>query len=151
MLLNLVSASNAEDSEVLWGFIRGYVPGAKPADHPILAGLVDRAIAYYHDFVKPSKRFRPPTDQERKALEDLKARLQAAGGAGAEELQNIVYAVGKEHAFEPLRAWFSAIYEVLLGQEQGPRFGSFIALYGVAQTCTLIDRGLKGELGAAAA
>jgi lysyl-tRNA synthetase class 1 len=146
MLLNLASASNSEDREVLWGFIRSYVKDASPANHPILDGLVDRAIAYYHDFVMPTKRFRPPTDEERNALEDLRGRLaELRSGASAEELQTIVYAVGKDHHFEPLRAWFSAIYEVLLGQTQGPRFGSFIALYGISQTCALIDRALKGE------
>jgi lysyl-tRNA synthetase class 1 len=147
MLLNLVSASNAEDREVLWGFIQSYISDASPENHPILDGLVDRAIAYYHDFVKPKKRFRPPTDQEAKALADLKSRLETADSKlRSEELQNIVYAVGKDNGFEPLRGWFSAIYEVLLGQEQGPRFGSFVALYGVKETCTLIERALKGEL-----
>jgi lysyl-tRNA synthetase class 1 len=142
-----VSASNAEDKEVLWGFIRSYVKDASPKNHPIVDGLVERAIAYYHDFVKPAKKFRQPTDQERKALADLRDRLAAAlAGASAEDLQNIVYAVGKDHEFEPLRAWFSAIYEVLLGQTQGPRFGSFVALYGVRETCALIDRGLSGAL-----
>jgi lysyl-tRNA synthetase class 1 len=146
MLLNLASASNSEDREVLWGFIKSYVPDASPKDHPILDGLVTHAIAYYHDFVKPAKRFRPPTDKERAALGDLRQRLWQATKASGEELQNIVYAVGKDHGFEPLRAWFSAIYEVLLGESQGPRFGSFIALYGVKETCALIDRALKGEL-----
>ncbi|MFZ1988266.1 MAG: lysine--tRNA ligase [Alphaproteobacteria bacterium] len=145
MLLNLVSASNSEDREVLWGFIRNYVPGATPSDHAILDGLVTHAIAYYHDFVKPAKKFRPPTDKERAALADLRARLLSHDAANAEELQNIVYAVGKENGFEPLRAWFSAIYEVLLGEAQGPRFGTFIALYGVEETCALIERALAGE------
>jgi lysyl-tRNA synthetase, class I len=144
MLLNLVSASNSEDREVLWGFIRNYVPSALPSDHPILDGLVSHAIAYYHDFVKPAKTYRPPTDKERMALDDLRARLSSKMGANAEELQNIVYAVGKEHGFEPLRAWFGAIYEVLLGEKQGPRFGTFIALYGVEETCALIERALTG-------
>ncbi|HXZ67960.1 MAG TPA: lysine--tRNA ligase, partial [Alphaproteobacteria bacterium] len=146
MLLNLVSASNSEDREVLWGFIRNYAPGAQPSDHPILDGLVTHAIAYYHDFVKPAKKFRPPTEKERAALEDLRARLLAHDAANAEELQNIVYAVGKENGFEPLRSWFSAIYEVLLGESQGPRFGTFIALYGVEETASLIERALAGEL-----
>jgi len=146
MLLNLVSASNSEDREVLWGFIRSYVPTASPENHPILDGLVTHAIAYYHDFVRPAKRFRPPTDKERAALSDLRARLgEVKGKLPAEELQNIVYAVGKDHGFEPLRAWFAAIYEVLLGQMQGPRFGSFIGIYGVRETCSLIDQALEGE------
>ena len=147
MLLNLVSASNSVDRSVLWGFIKAYVPGAAPASHPILDGLVDRAIAYYDDFVKPAKKFRAPTDKERAALSELKQRLShETVRADAELLQSLVFAVGKEHAFEPLRDWFTAIYEVLLGQSQGPRFGSFMALYGVGQTCALIDRALSGEL-----
>ena len=147
MLLNLVSASNSEDAGVLWGFIRNYEPGASPENHPLLDQLVHRAIAYYHDFVLPSKVFRAPSELERAALEDLKARLEGAlAGAEAAELQNIVYAVGKAHEFDPLRAWFGAIYEVLLGQKQGPRFGSFIALYGVEETCALITKALAGDL-----
>jgi lysyl-tRNA synthetase class 1 len=74
----------------------------------------------------------------------------AHDAANAEELQNIVYAVGKENGFEPLRAWFGAIYEVLLGETQGPRFGTFIALYGIEETAALIERALNGELVAAA-
>jgi len=147
LLLNLVSVSNAEDKATLWGFIRKYAAGATPEEHPLLDHLVGYALSYYRDFVKPAKTYRLPTAPERKALEALSAALaKVAPGASGEELQNIVYAVGKEHAFEPLRAWFSALYEVLLGQAQGPRFGGFIELYGVANTRALIERALKGEL-----
>jgi lysyl-tRNA synthetase class 1 len=147
LLLNLVSVSNAEDKATLWGFIRKYAPGATPEDHPILDHLVGYALAYYRDFVKPEKTYRLPTDMERRALQELSDELgKAPPGAGAEELQNIVYAVGKAHAFEPLRAWFAALYEVLLGQSQGPRFGGFIELYGVEQTRALIHKALAGEL-----
>jgi lysyl-tRNA synthetase class 1 len=103
--------------------------------------MVGYAIAYYHDFVKPTKQFRPPTDKERSALSELAVELEKqADGAGAEELQTVVYEVGKRHQFEPLRDWFKALYEVLFGQSQGPRFGSFVAVYGVANTVAMIRR-----------
>jgi lysyl-tRNA synthetase class 1 len=147
LLLNLVSVSNAEDKATLWGFIRKYAAGATPEKYPILDQLVGYALAYYRDFVKPEKTYRLPTEVERKALQALSDELaKAPPGAGAEDLQSIVYAVGKAHAFEPLRAWFGALYEVLLGQTQGPRFGGFIQLYGVEQTRALIAKALKGEL-----
>jgi lysyl-tRNA synthetase class 1 len=147
LLLNLVSVSNAEDKTTLWGFIRKYAAGATPARYPLLDQLVGYALSYYRDFVQPQKTYRLPTEAERKALQALSDELaKARPGAGAEDLQNIVYAVGKAHAFEPLRAWFAALYEVLLGQTQGPRFGGFIELYGVEQTRELIARAIRGEL-----
>jgi len=147
LLLNLVSAANAEDASVLWGFISNYVPGASPETHTELDRLVGFAIRYFHDFVKPTKVFRAPTDQERQAFEALDAGLaEFSGSTDAEAIQNLVYEVGKTAGFEPLRDWFKALYQVLLGQDQGPRFGSFAALYGVDQTRALIKKGLAGEL-----
>jgi lysyl-tRNA synthetase class 1 len=144
LLLNLASASNSEDKEVLWGFIRRYAPDATSEQHPLLDQLVGYAIRYFHDFVKPAKSYRAPDKRERAALLDLDARLgQLPSGVLAEEIQAVVYAVGKEHSFEPLRAWFSALYEVLLGQTQGPRFGSFVELYGIPETRALIRNALK--------
>jgi len=146
LLLNLVSASNSEEPEVLWGFIQRYAPGATPEDHPLLDQLVGYAIRYFHDFVKPNKQYRAPSDKERAALEALNDRLaDIPDGASGEDIQNIVYEVGKTHDFENLRDWFKALYEVLLGQSQGPRFGNFVELYGVEETRELIDRALKGE------
>ena len=143
ILLNLVSASNSEDKDVLWGFISRYVPDASPETHPLLDEMVGYAITYFHDFVKPAKTFRPATAQEEAAMRDLSERLSKLDkDADAETIQNEVFSVGKEHGFEPLRAWFSALYEVLLGQSQGPRFGSFVALYGIAETRTMIDEAL---------
>ncbi|MFZ1071285.1 MAG: lysine--tRNA ligase, partial [Methyloceanibacter sp.] len=131
--------------EVLWGFIRRYTPDATPEQHPLLDQLVGYAIRYFHDFVKPAKSYRAPDKRERAALLDLDARLgQLPVGVLAEEIQDVVYAVGKEHGFEPLRAWFSALYEVLLGQTQGPRFGSFVELYGIPETRALIRNALAG-------
>lgn len=149
LLLNLASASNSEDRQVLWGFIKRYAPEATPEGHPLLDELVGYAIRYFHDFVKPSKRYRPPTDKEAGALSELDRRLAALpADVHAEGIQNEVYAVGKAHAFEPLRDWFQALYQVLLGQTQGPRFGSFVELYGVAETRSLIAAALSGELSA---
>ena len=150
LLLNLASASNSEDKEVLWGFIRRYAPDATPEAHPLLDQLVGYAIRYFHDFVKPAKLYRAASDKERAALIDLEARLSKLPKAVlAEEIQAEVYSVGKEHDFEPLRDWFGALYEVLLGQTQGPRFGSFVELYGIAETRALIKKALSGELAAA--
>ena len=116
----------------------------------MLDELVGYAIRYFHDFVKPSKQYRAPTEQERAAFEDLDRRLVALpNDVLAEEIQNEVYAVGKEHSFEPLRAWFQALYQVLLGQSQGPRFGSFVQLCGIDNTRALISKALSGELAGA--
>lgn len=134
----------------LWAFIARYIPGATPENEPLLDRLAGYAINYYEDFVKPAKRFRAPTDQERSAMEALVAKLKALpAGADAEAIQNEVFEVGKAAGFEPLRAWFSALYEVLLGQSQGPRFGSFVAIFGVDRTVALVERALAGDLVAA--
>jgi lysyl-tRNA synthetase class 1 len=151
MLLNLVSASNSEDRDVLWGFIRRYAPEVSPETHPLLDRLVNYAIAYFHDFVKPFKSYREPDSRERAALEDLLRRLRALPpGTAAETIQTLVYEIGKAHGFEPLRDWFQALYQTLLGQDQGPRFGSFVALYGIPETCALIEKALQGALSNAA-
>jgi lysyl-tRNA synthetase class 1 len=147
MLLNLVSASNASDKAVLWGFISNYSKDATPENNPILDQMVDYAIRYFEDFVRPTKSFRAPSGQERKALEDLQSRLeQMAEGTSGSDIQDMVYAVGNDHGFENLRDWFMALYQVLLGQTQGPRFGSFVALYGIRQTVDLIKNALDGSL-----
>ena len=125
-----------------------YKADATPEKFPILDHLAGYAVAYYHDFVKPTKTFRMPTEAERHALLALDAALaKVADGAAAETLQNLVYEAGKTNGFaDNLRDWFKAIYEVLLGASQGPRFGGFIELYGVRETRALIARALKGEL-----
>ena len=148
LMLNLVSAANASDKETLWGFLRAYIPGATPESEPVLDRLAGYALNYFEDFVKPSKSFRLPDDKEKAAFEDLIQRFKAlpADTRDAEALQNIVFEVGKAHEFEPLRAWFQALYEVLLGQSQGPRFGSFVAIFGLDRTIALLEQGVRGEL-----
>ncbi|GBF56504.1 lysine-tRNA ligase [Candidatus Phycosocius bacilliformis] len=144
LLLNLVSAANAETKEVLWGFIRRYAPAATPEDQPLLDQLAGFALAYYRDFILPTKKFRAPSPAERAAILDLKAELEALGPdmRDGDAIQNRVFEVGKTHQFDNLRDWFKALYEVLLGQEQGPRFGGFVALFGVTETIALIDERL---------
>ena len=148
LLLNLVSAANASDKEILWGFIERYVPGATPADYPALDDLAGYAVSYYEDFVRPNKTYRAPDEQERAALADLAERLKSVPetqATDAAELQTLIFSVGKDHEFENLRNWFKAIYEVCLGQSQGPRFGSFVAIYGPDETAQLIKAALKGD------
>ncbi|MEP3632345.1 MAG: lysine--tRNA ligase [Shimia thalassica] len=169
MLLNLASAASAHDKETLWGFIRRYAPDATPETHADLDAAAGFAVKYFEDFVEPSKTFRMPSDQERAALEELSVAFRDGDKAldlikrknemmgnddplpevdfGSDEfLQSIVFAVGKLHGFDNLRDWFKALYEVLLGASQGPRFGGFAALYGVEETADLIDKALAGDL-----
>ena len=146
MLLNLASVCNTEDTAVLWGFISRYAPEATPENAPILDQLVGCAVRYYRDFVKPNKKYRAPSEMERAALADLLAELEALpDDVTGEAVQNQVYEVGKRHDFAELRAWFKALYEILLGQEQGPRMGSFMSLYGIEESRVLLRRALAGE------
>jgi len=146
LLLNLASVCHAEDKDVVWAYVSRYAPAASPESDPALDGLVGYAVRYYQDFVRPAKQYRAPDETERAAMQVLKAKLAAMpADASAETIQDEVYAVGKEHPFENLRDWFRALYEVLLGQSAGPRFGSFVALYGVAETIALIDKALAGQ------
>ena len=146
LLLNLASAANAHDPAVVWNYLSRRLPNETPQSNPELDRLVGYAVRYFQDEVRPTKKFRAPTDKERAALADLADQLEGKDALGAKELQDIVYAVGNAHHFEPLRDWFGAIYEVLLGAEQGPRFGSFVALYGVDETRALIADALAGKL-----
>ena len=148
LLLNLVGVANATDKAALWAYFARYLPDATPESEPLLDRLMGYALNYYEDFVKPTKTYRAPDEKEKAALLDLADRLEAlpADTTDGETIQNEVYAVGKAHGFEPLRAWFAALYEVLLGASQGPRFGSFAAIYGLAQTVRLIRDGAEGRL-----
>jgi lysyl-tRNA synthetase class 1 len=153
MLLNLAGVAHTDDKDVLWQYLRRYVPGATPQNAPYLDRLLSNAIAYYVDFVKAQKKFRLPTPAERAALVDLADTLRKLpDDATAEFIQNEVYEAGKRHfAQAELRQWFKTLYEVLLGSEQGPRMGAFIKLFGRDNVVRLIDRALAGEdLGRAA-
>ncbi len=151
MLLNLASVANAESPDVLWGFLRRYRADADPTTMPFLDRLVHHAISYYRDFVRPTKRYRLPSPAERTALADLAETLRGFDSAPeAEALQNLVFEVGKRHGFAAiLREWFGCLYQVLLGQPEGPRFGGFVALYGIGETIALIDAALSRSADAA--
>ena len=141
MLLNLVSVCNTENSSILWGFITRYLPDASPKNSPSLDALVTLAINYYKDFVKPNKQYKQPSNEDVKALEELIVVLDSLPqGVQAEEIQSNIYDVGKRHNFENLRDWFMTLYQILFGQKNGPRMGSFVALYGVQETITLIQK-----------
>jgi lysyl-tRNA synthetase, class I len=146
LLLNLSTVANPQDKSALWAFISRYMPQLTPQNSPFLDRLAGYAVNYYNDFVKPSKQYRAPNDMERQALQELHDYLvNAPDTATAEDIQNEVYAIGKKYPFSDLKLWFKAQYEILLGQQTGPRMGSFIALFGKANTVLLIARVLKGE------
>ncbi|MCA8835418.1 MAG: lysine--tRNA ligase, partial [Proteobacteria bacterium] len=169
MLLNLATVSLAEDKDTLWKFIKKYYPEASPERYPKLDDLVGFAVHYFHDFIKPNLSYRLPDDTERKALEDLALALRDIEKAkeimikknelkgqrdvalehwsykDREDLQKLLYAIGMTHGFILLQGWFQALYEVLLGASQGPRFGGFIVIYGVEETAVLIDKALAGD------
>jgi lysyl-tRNA synthetase, class I len=148
LLLNLVAVASTDDKHLLWGFVRRYCPEAAPETHSELDRLLDFALAYFRDFIADSLRHRAPDETEAAALEDLDARLAALPeDADAETIQTEVYEVGKAHPFESLRDWFKALYETLLGTSQGPRMGSFIALYGIANSRKLIADALGATRG----
>jgi lysyl-tRNA synthetase, class I len=155
MLLTLVSSSNAENAETLWGFIGRYRPGVTPQTNPALNAQVEYAIHYFRDFVQPAKKFREPNEVERKALTDLRDALSnLPASATAEDIQDVVYEVGRREPFLDQKKkakdgkpgvsldWFNMLYQVLLGQEKGPRFGSFVAVYGLQNTVDMIDGAL---------
>ena len=147
LLLNLASVANSSDPKVLWAFISKYSSGATPEKSPKLAQMVEYAIRYYQDFIKTKKQYRPMSDAERPQFELLKDTLkQMTDCKDSSEMQTAVFSVGKEFKYEKLGDWFSAIYQVLLGQNQGPRMGSFILLYGVKETINLIDKALNNEM-----
>jgi lysyl-tRNA synthetase class 1 len=147
VLLNLASVCHTEDKNVLWHFISRYRRGATPETAPILDKLVGHAVTYYRDFVRPAKSYRKPTEDERAALSELASTLIALpADAAAETVQTEVYEIGKRHpCFADLKAWFRSLYQILLGQDQGPRMGSFIVLYGIPETVRLVQRAVAGE------
>ena len=149
LLLNLASVCNPHDKTVLWGFISRYIPDATPENCPILDKLAEYAVTYYHDFIKPAKKYREPNEIEATALKELHDYLlsdEAIIAQTADEnsesfatsVQNKIYAIGKAHEFADLKLWFGALYEILLGQTTGPRMGSFIELYGRKEMAELI-------------
>jgi lysyl-tRNA synthetase class 1 len=141
MLLNLVGSSNANNKEILWKFINRFHKEIKPKDHQILDGLTEYAINYFKDKVEPNKKFKNPNDEEKKALKNLVNNLEKLEqNLNPEEIQTIVYSTGKENGYEKnLRDWFKLIYQVLFGEEDGPRMGFFVSFFGLKETIKLIN------------
>ena len=145
VLLNLVSASNAESEDVLWKFIKNYNSSISQDEHPILQKLIKNAIQYFNDIVKPNKKYRSASEIEKKALLELIELLKKMpDGMDPSEIQTEVFTVGKNYyPKEKLRDWFKAIYEIVFGDEQGPRMGSFISFFGIKETIKLLEDSLK--------
>jgi lysyl-tRNA synthetase class 1 len=145
MLLNLVGSSNADNKEILWKFINKFHKEIKPKDYPILDGLTKYAINYFKDKVEPNKKFKTPNDKEKEALKNLVLKLEKVDQkSNPEDIQTIVYSVGKENGYEKnLRDWFKLIYQVLFGEEDGPRMGFFVSFFGLKETIGLINDKIK--------
>ena len=145
VLLNLVGTSNATDKDVLWKFIKKYKKDIEISDHPILDSLVEYALKYFQDIVKPKKKYRKPNDKEKKALQDLVKRLKnCKDHIDPEEIQTIIYSVGKDNGYKDnLREWFKAIYEIIFGDQDGPRMGFFISFFGIKESIELINKYIK--------
>jgi lysyl-tRNA synthetase class 1 len=140
LLLNLASACNPEDKSVLWGFISKYAPEANPSSAPYLDHLADYAVSYYNDFIKANKTFMAPTQDHKKILQSVITFIEGLPEeTTAEEIQNGIYAIGTDAGYENLRDFFKDLYQILLGQTEGPRLGSFIALFGIENTKKLIE------------
>lgn len=141
LLLNLISACNPDDESVIWGYIKRFTGYDKEQAPEFLKKMVVCGINYYHNFIRPNKKFRIPSEQEKAAMLELADDLPQYKNKSTEEVQSFVYSIGKNHNIE-LKLWFQGLYEVLLGASQGPRFGSFIVLYGIDETVDLIRRKL---------
>ena len=145
LLLNLVSLPGLHDRDTAWKFVQRYAPETSPESHPELDQLIGLAVNYARDFVVPNLKKRPPTAEEAAALRELDTELaKLPADADAEAIQHLVFEIGKTHyGKDKLRAWFQALYETLLGSSQGPRMGSFIALYGIENSRRLIAEALR--------
>jgi lysyl-tRNA synthetase class 1 len=145
MLLNLVGSSNADSKQILWKFINKFHKEIKSKDYPILDGLTEYAINYFKDKVEPNKKFKTPNDKEKQALKNLALKLEEIDQkSNPEDIQTVVYSVGKENGYEKnLRDWFKLIYQVLFGEEDGPRMGFFVSFFGLKETIGLINDKIK--------
>jgi len=145
MLLNLVETSNAESKELLWKFVKKYKKNISEKNHPIFDNLIGYAIRYFNDVIKLKKKYKKPNEEEEKALTALIKTLDNCNdGMKPEDIQTLIYSTGKENGYsENLRNWFKLIYEVVFGDENGPRMGFFISFFGVNETKQLIKDKIK--------
>ena len=146
LLLNLVSACNTEDKEILWGYIEKYAPGTSPENAPYIDHMTEYALNYYNDFIKSNKQFLSPNSEQKELLKQLVAFLTSIPtNSTGEEIQKGIYTIGRESNYENLRDYFADLYKILLGQSSGPRLGSFIALFGCPNMINLINDRLVGR------
>ena len=139
-LLNLVSVCNTIEKDVIWGFVNVYDPSLNSTDNKDFDLLIQYSINYYKDFILPNKKYLNIDDGNKNIFLDIKKFLiNIDNESSSEIIQTEIYEIGKKYKFENLREFFKLIYQVLLGQEQGPRLGSFIKLYGIEKTIKLID------------
>ena len=145
MLLNLVETSNADSKELLWKFVKKYKKNISEKDYPIFDNLIGYAIKYFNDVIKSQKKYKKPNSKEKLALESLINTLdKCSDNMSPEDIQTLIYSTGKENGYsENLRDWFKLIYEVVFGDENGPRIGFFISFFGVKETKDLIMNKIK--------
>jgi len=145
MLLNLVEASNADSKGLLWKFVKKYKKNISEKDNPIFDNLVGYAIKYFNDVIRLKKKYKEPSEKEKIALEALVKTLDKCNDKmSPEDIQTLIYSTGKENGYsENLRDWFKLIYEVVFGDENGPRMGFFISFFGVDETKKLISEKIK--------
>ncbi len=145
MLLNLVETSNASSKDILWKFVKKYKPNIEEKNYPFFDKLVGYAIKYFNDVIKQTKKYKIPNDTEKKALIKLVSILKECNDdMTPEEIQTKIYTAGKENGYrEKLRDWFKLIYEVVFGDENGPRMGFFISFFGLNETIKLIEDKLE--------
>ncbi len=147
MILNLVSVCSAENKEVIWSYLKDYIKNISPETHPHLDQLVDYALIYYKDRIRPYKRYRKASDFEKKCIKQLCDKIRTfENNVSAEEIQNLIYSIGKKNNYENLRNWFICLYQTILGQNNGPRMGNFFKLYGIKKTINILDQVLNDEL-----
>ena len=147
IILNLASVCNATNPDVLWGFLKKYLKEDNNIDKSYLNILVTKALKYYQDFIHPNKKYRIPNKKEIIALKELEGRISKIKDfSDQQEIQNQVYETGKNNDYQELKDWFSCLYEILLGQKEGPRMGSFISIYGAKETIELIHNAVEGKL-----
>ena len=147
LLLNLAAVCSAETTDVIWSYIREYAPGTTPETHPHIDKLAGYAVTYYQDKVRPFKKYRAATKDEKNHISSLRAALAALDtDANGDDIQSAIYQTGKDAGYENLRDWFSCLYETMLGQSQGPRMGGFFRLYGKSNTLQLCDDVMQDNL-----
>ena len=145
LLLNLASVCHANDTDTVWGYVSSYDSDIERTDE--LEALINLAVNFYKEMIEPQKKYRLPSDKEKRGITQLIEILSTLDKeTSSEEIQAIIFSIGKKLEYQNLRDWFKGLYETVLGQSEGPRMGSFIKLYGIESTKKLLEKVLEGEL-----